>query len=53
VDAPTYAAAIAQVIRTRQRWRAEYETAKAIVAARAGPSVLASVGSFGNSATKE
>jgi hypothetical protein len=29
VDAPTYAAAIAQVITTRQRWRAQYEAAKA------------------------
>jgi hypothetical protein len=38
VDAPTYAAAISQVIRTRQRWRAEYESAKsAAAAARAGP----------------
>jgi hypothetical protein len=53
VDAPTYAAAIAEVIRTRQRWRAEYGAAKAIVAARAGPLVLPSAGSFGNSATKE
>jgi hypothetical protein len=34
VDASTYAAAIAQVITTRQRWQREYETAKA---ARAGP----------------
>jgi Replication initiator protein, pSAM2 len=40
VDAPTYAAAISQVIRTRQRWRAEYETAKA---ARAGPAPAAGV----------
>jgi hypothetical protein len=35
VDAATYTAAIAQSITTRQRWRAEYERAKA--AARAGP----------------
>jgi hypothetical protein len=34
VDAPTYAAAISQAITTRQRWRAEYDAAKA---ARAGP----------------
>jgi hypothetical protein len=34
VDAPAYAAAIAQVITTRRRWRAQYEAAKA---ARAGP----------------
>jgi hypothetical protein len=53
VDAPTYAAAIAQVIRTRRRWRAEYDAAKAIVAARAGPFVAASARSFGNSETKE
>ncbi len=37
VDAATYAAAIAQTITTRQRWRAEYERAKATNAARAGP----------------
>jgi Replication initiator protein, pSAM2 len=38
VDAPTYAAAISQVIRTRQRWRAEYDAARsAVAAARAGP----------------
>jgi hypothetical protein len=37
VDAATYAAAIAQTITTRQRWRAEYERAKAVAAARAGP----------------
>jgi excisionase family DNA binding protein len=40
VDAPTYAAAISQVIRTRQRWRAEYDAAKtAAAAARAGPAL--------------
>ena len=38
VDAPTYAAAIAQAITTRQRWLREYEAAKsAQAAARAGP----------------
>jgi hypothetical protein len=37
VDAPTYAAAIAQVITTRQRWQREYQAAKELVAARAGP----------------
>jgi hypothetical protein len=37
VDAATYAAAIAQTITTRQRWRAEYARAKAAIAARAGP----------------
>jgi hypothetical protein len=38
VDAPTYAAAIAQAISTRQRWRREYEAAKTAQAAtRAGP----------------
>jgi hypothetical protein len=35
VDDRTYAAAIAEAITTRQRWRTEYEAAKA---ARAGPS---------------
>jgi hypothetical protein len=34
VDERTYAAAIAQQITTRQRWRTQYEAAKA---ARAGP----------------
>jgi hypothetical protein len=34
VDDRTYAAAIAEAITTRQRWRRQYETAKA---ARAGP----------------
>ena len=37
VDAPTYAAAIAQVITTRQRWQREYQAAKELAAARAGP----------------
>jgi hypothetical protein len=39
VDAATYAAAISQSIRTRQRWLREYEAAKTAVAgaARAGP----------------
>jgi hypothetical protein len=37
VDALTYAAAIAQVITTRQRWQREYQVAKEVVAARAGP----------------
>jgi hypothetical protein len=37
VDAATYASAIAQTITTRQRWRAEYERARALAAARAGP----------------
>lgn len=37
VDAPTYAAAISHVIGTRQRWRAEYDAAKTLVATRAGP----------------
>ncbi|HSI93754.1 MAG TPA: replication initiator, partial [Jiangellaceae bacterium] len=39
VDDHTYAAAIAEAITTRQRWRHEYETAKA---ARAGPAPPAS-----------
>jgi hypothetical protein len=37
VDPHTYADAIAQAITTRQRWRPDYERAKAAVAARAGP----------------
>jgi Replication initiator protein, pSAM2 len=38
VDERTYAAAIAEQITTRQRWRAQYETAKQATAeARAGP----------------
>src|SRR5262245_8008018 len=45
VDAPTYAAAIAQAITTRQRWHREYEAAKTAqaAAARAGPSPPAAV----------
>ena len=39
VDERTYAAAIAEAITTRQRWRAQYETAKT---ARAGPAPPAS-----------
>jgi hypothetical protein len=52
VDERTYAAAIAEQITTRQRWRAQYEVAKA---ARAGPVLVsaAAVDSFGNSATSE
>jgi hypothetical protein len=37
VDEHTYAAAIAEQITTRQRWRAQYEAATATTAARAGP----------------
>jgi hypothetical protein len=37
VDERTYAAAIAEQITTRQRWRGQYEAAKAHTAARAGP----------------
>jgi hypothetical protein len=37
VDERTYAAAIAEQIATRQRWRTQYEAAKATTAARAGP----------------
>jgi hypothetical protein len=50
VGGPTYAAAIAQVITTRQRWQREYQAAKELAAARAGPAP-ARVGdrcSFGN-----
>jgi hypothetical protein len=57
VDAATYAAAIAQVITTRQRWQREYQAAKELVAARAGPGppgegVLAVVRQFGDSGTE-
>ncbi len=57
VDAPTYAAAVAQVITTRQRWQREYQAAKEVVAARAGPAppgeaVLAGGRQFGSSATE-
>jgi hypothetical protein len=41
VDERTYAAAIAEAITTRQRWRTEYETAKTQAAARAGPAAPA------------
>jgi hypothetical protein len=41
VDAATYAAAISQAIRTRQRWQREYVAAKAAAAARAGPGAAA------------
>jgi hypothetical protein len=38
VDEATYAAAVAEAIETRQRWRREYEAAKELAgAARAGP----------------
>jgi hypothetical protein len=37
VDDDTYAAAVAQAIATRERWRTQYETAKEHAAARAGP----------------
>jgi hypothetical protein len=52
VDGATYAAAIAEQISTRQRWRSQYEAAKA---ARAGPAPPGMVGacSFGNSTTSE
>jgi hypothetical protein len=43
VDKRTYAAAIAEQITTRQRWRAQSETAKATTAARAGPAPPAAV----------
>jgi hypothetical protein len=42
VDERTYAAAIAEQITTRQRWRAQYEAA---MAARAGPTPTVAVGS--------
>ena len=45
VDDATYAAAIAEAVATRTRWRREYEAAKE----RAGPPALALASSFGNS----
>ncbi len=45
VDDATYAAAVAEAINTRQRWRREYEAAKE----RAGPPALALAGLFGSS----
>jgi hypothetical protein len=50
VDEATYAAAIAEQITTRQRWRTQYEAAKATTAARAGPSPPVAAW-FGSSAT--
>jgi hypothetical protein len=41
VDEPTYAAAVAEAIATRQRWRRQYEAAKA---ARAGPVPRCAIG---------
>lgn len=53
VDAPTYTAAIAQVIATRQRSQREYEAAKTLIAARAGPAVPTEVVGAGLSAVGE
>jgi len=50
VDEDTYAAAVAQAIATRERWRTQYEVAKEHAAARAGPTppeAAAGVGPFG------
>ena len=44
IDERTYAAAIAEAITTRQRWRHQHDTAKATQATRAGPSTSALVG---------
>jgi 8-oxo-dGTP pyrophosphatase MutT (NUDIX family) len=54
VDAATYGAAVAQVITTRQRWLREYEVAKQLVAARAGPAPPEAglVRQFGNGDTE-
>jgi Replication initiator protein, pSAM2 len=41
IDAPTYAAAIAQVITTRQRWQREYQAARAARAGSAPPAFAA------------
>jgi hypothetical protein len=52
VDEKTYAAAIAEAITTRQRWRREYEAAKqATTGARARPAVPVLTGWVGSSAT--
>ena len=54
VDESTYAAAVAEAIATRERWRAEYQAAKTLAAARAGPGAawlglaLAGVRQFGS-----
>jgi hypothetical protein len=52
VDERTYAAAVAEAIGTRQRWRQQYESAKA---ARAGPAPPggSTAAAFGNSAGRE
>ena len=47
VDAATYAAAISQAITTRQRWRAEYEAAKAS-SGRAGAAMRRPARQFGH-----
>jgi 8-oxo-dGTP pyrophosphatase MutT (NUDIX family) len=44
VDDRTYAAAIAEAIATRQRWRTEYEMAKAKAAPRVGPAPPSTAG---------
>jgi hypothetical protein len=44
VDDRTYAVAIAQAIATRQRWRTEYEMAKAKAAPRVGPAPPSTAG---------
>jgi hypothetical protein len=48
VDERTYAAAVAEQITTRQRWRQQYETAKAARAGPAPPATAVSVRQFGN-----
>jgi Replication initiator protein, pSAM2 len=53
VDAATYATAISQSIHTRQRWLREYEAAKTVAAARAGPGDTAAVASVRQSVTSE
>jgi hypothetical protein len=53
VDETTYAAAVSEAIRTRQRWREQYESAKAAAAARDGPGAApaAPARQFGNEGT--
>ena len=53
VDERTYAAAIAEQITTRQRWRAQYEAAKQHAAARAGPASPGQRREFGSAEVEQ
>jgi hypothetical protein len=52
VDGATYAAAVAELITTRHRWRAQYQAATE-AKARASPPEAVVANSFGNSTSKE